>query len=87
MCEHVRAHYFASVGVFLYTCHTHDNRHTVVTGDEGQLREGGGELRSKLKHHRNRKRLQRFNQIKKNKKAGKSGRRMARRMKRIDGES
>ena len=41
MCEHVRAHYFASVGVFLYTCHTHDNRHTVVTGDEGQLREGG----------------------------------------------
>lgn len=84
MCEYVNAHYLASVGVFLYTIHSHDYMQTVITG-------GGRRVESRGKKTKSNKieidKIIEINQIKKNKTVGKREKRMARRMKQIDGES
>lgn len=56
MCEYVNAHYFASVGVFLYALHSHNYRQTIITGGGRRVERRGGE-KSKIKQNRNRQRL------------------------------
>lgn len=55
MCDYVIAHYFASVGVFLYTLHSHDYRQTVTTGGGSRVERKAGKKRKEKKKQKSSK--------------------------------